>query len=117
MAAPEYGARQVKFGIEDKDVLKDISKKDNVIFVDVRNPNEISESPSACSGFVAGKFLLEEDCAPDDVSKELPNKDAHHIVFCAIGGRASTACQKLREFGYSNVYNAGGVGDLDLFLD
>ena len=112
-----YGMRKASFGIEDKDVLKTVasSKSDNVVFVDVRNPDEIAEAQ--CSRpFVEGKFLLEGDCDATNVQKYLPNKQAPHIVYCAKGGRAQKACQKLKELGYSNVYNAGGLSDID-FLE
>ena len=105
------------FGIEDDVVLKQVSSKDNVFFVDVREPEEIEQSSLQDKPFVAGKFLLEDNSDEALVSKELPDKEAHHIVFCAKGGRASKACQKLKTMGYSKVYNAGGLDDLDLFLD
>ena len=109
-----YGMRKASFGIEDKEVLKDVSADDKVVFVDVRNPDEI-EQAKCCRPYVEGKYLL-ENCDEEVVCKDLPDKDAPHIVFCAKGGRASKACQKLKDMGYSNVYNAGGLGDID-FLE
>mmetsp|Transcript_26766 Transcript_26766/g.37745 ORF Transcript_26766/g.37745 Transcript_26766/m.37745 type:complete len:169 (+) Transcript_26766:36-542(+) len=115
MSDPSYGVRKTMFGIEDKTFLKDVSTKENVIYVDVRDPDEI-EQAQCSKPFVAAKYLLGE-CDQDMVGKDLPDKDANHVVFCAKGGRASKACQKLKDLGYTNVYNAGGVGDLDLFLE
>mmetsp|Transcript_30186 Transcript_30186/g.61292 ORF Transcript_30186/g.61292 Transcript_30186/m.61292 type:complete len:164 (-) Transcript_30186:2317-2808(-) len=109
-----YGMRKASFGIEDKDVLKNVSANTDVVFVDVRNPDEI-EQAKCCRPFVEGKYLL-GDCDSDLVCKDLPVKDAPHIVFCAKGGRASKACQKLKDLGYTNVYNGGGLGDID-FLE
>ena len=38
------------------------------------------------------------------------------IVFCGQGGRAKCAKAKLESLGYSKVFNAGGLLDVD-FLD
>lgn len=113
-ADPTYGMRKTMFGIEEKGTLKDVSSNDKCIYVDVRNPDEIEQS-QCCRPFVEGSYLL-GDCDTEVVCKDLPDKDAHHVVFCAKGGRANKACQKLKELGYSNVYNAGGLGDID-FLE
>jgi len=108
---PSYTIRKASFGIEEKDILRNESKKKNVIFVDVRNPEEIQES-HCDRPFVEGKYLL-ENCDAGKVEDDLPDKDAPHIVFCAKGGRASKACQKLKSLGYKHVYNGGGLDDLD----
>jgi len=113
-----YEFRKVTFGIEDKDVLKDLaSLKKNVAFVDVRDPHEIDEVKCESRPFVRGQYLL-NNAALDSrvVSKDFPDKTASIIVFCAKGGRAAKACKNLRDLGYSSVYNAGGIGDLD-FLE
>ena len=107
-----YGMRKAVFGIKDKDDLKSISKQKNAILVDVRNPDEIAEE-NISHPFVEGRCLLENDCNMDEVQLLLPDSDAPHIVFCAKGGRAMKACQTLKELGYSKVYNAGGLRDID----
>ena len=113
---PTYGLRKAQFGIEDKDILKEISTKDNAMLVDVRNEDEI-EAKCCSQDFVSAKYLLSDaDCDEDKLCRDLPDKDANLIVFCAKGGRASKACMNLRKRGYRNVYNAGGITDID-FLD
>ena len=112
---PTYGLRKEQFGIEDKELLKKISSMDNAVLVDVRNEDEI-EALSCNQPFVAAKYLLNDNIDDDTMSKDLPDKNAHHIVFCAKGGRANKACANLRKNGYQNVYNAGGITDID-FLD
>lgn len=108
-ADPTYALRKAQFGIEDKDVLKEISMKDNAVLVDVRNEDEI-EAKCCDQDFVPGKYLLSDaDCDDDKLCRDLPDKDANLIVFCAKGGRASKACMNLRKRGYKNVYNAGGI--------
>jgi rhodanese-related sulfurtransferase len=122
-----YGMRKASFGIEDKDVLKNLvaaageSSSDNrnhkIVFVDVRNQDEIEQAGLSTRPFVKGSSLLDETVDARNVAKKLlPNKDATHIVFCAKGGRASKACHTLKELGYAKVYNAGGLDDLNLFL-
>ena len=109
---PSYTMRKESYGIEEKDSLRNKSKLKNAVFVDVRNREEIQES-QCDRPFVEGKYLLDENCDAGKVEDDLPDKDAPHIVFCAKGGRASKACQKLKSLGYKHVYNAGGLDDLD----
>ena len=99
----------VKLPMESK---KKVFEKKNAVLVDVRNPKEIQES-HCDRPFVAGKYLLEENCDEGRVQDDLPDKDAPHIVFCAKGGRAGKACRKLKNLGYEYAYNAGGLEDLD----
>lgn len=46
-------------------------------------------------------------------ANELPEvpKDAQVFVHCAVGGRAGKACGILREQGWTNVTNIGGLSD------
>ena len=112
-----YGVRRATFGIEDATTLKGIVANNEVVFVDVRNPDEIEEASLQSRPFVEGKFLLGDDEDAAAAASLLPNKDATHLVYCAKGGRAAKACQRLKDLGYSKVYNAGGFNDLGLFLD
>jgi rhodanese-related sulfurtransferase len=116
-----YGLRKATFGIVNKETLRRVvegQKKNDVVFLDVRNPDEIAESSLSNVPFVVveGRYLLSEDSASiaKQASRDIPRKDTPCIVFCAKGGRAMKACQTLtNDLGYTNVYNAGGISDID----
>jgi rhodanese-related sulfurtransferase len=116
-----YGLRKATFGIVNKETLRKVvegQKKNGVVFLDVRNPDEIAESSLSNAPFVVveGRYLLSEDSASiaKQASRDIPRKDTPCIVFCAKGGRAMKACQTLTNaLGYTNVYNAGGISDID----
>ena len=42
---------------------------------------------------------------------EIP-KDKPVVVYCASGGRSATAARMLLQAGYTDVVNAGGLGDM-----
>jgi len=129
MLEATYGVRKATFGIADKAQLRelldaDAAKKKNVVFIDVRNADEIQEDPFEHDSFkcVRGKCLLSDDSdgeaetilrqadlLPDGETDRPP---ATLLVFCAKGGRAKKACERLKARGYANVYNAGGRDDL-----
>lgn len=88
--------------------------KSGVPVVDVRQ--------EACEGYVKGATLI----SIDDLSKKDPAalkkveeitkgaKDAKIAIYCKAGGRAQKAIGVLKEAGYKNLINLGGV---DTFYD
>ena len=40
------------------------------------------------------------------------SKDKPVVVYCASGGRSATAARMLLQAGYTDVVNAGGLGDM-----
>ena len=131
--------RQVMFGlVEDQDVVRKLllekqqnnkgndenGSSNDVVFLDVRNPDEIAQSSLMDKDipYIEGRYLL--DNSPDDdkltVIQEQLQKSKKLVVFCAKGGRAMKAIETLKKLGYTqdngyDVYNAGGINDvLDL---
>jgi phage shock protein E len=107
---PSYAMRQDSFGLEDKRVLAEIAKKENVVFVDARSMEEIAEA-ALDRPYVHGNFILQEDL--QHLHQILPNNSAPIVVFCKVGGRAKKVCDILEKNGYTNVSNAGGLADVD----
>eukprot|EP00529_Nitzschia_sp_RCC80_P033048 CAMPEP_0113467074 /NCGR_PEP_ID=MMETSP0014_2-20120614/14618_1 /TAXON_ID=2857 /ORGANISM="Nitzschia sp." /LENGTH=134 /DNA_ID=CAMNT_0000359353 /DNA_START=380 /DNA_END=784 /DNA_ORIENTATION=- /assembly_acc=CAM_ASM_000159 len=129
--------RKAMFGLEDQDTIRNLLLDDddenNVVFLDVRNPDEVAETSLLKEKnipFVEARYLL-SDGDDDDKSKEqlqeqlqrdLPKKSSSDtttttkfVVFCAKGGRAMKAIDTLtKKLGYdgNNIYNAGGVSDV-----
>ena len=46
------------------------------------------------------------------VSKMFPDKNTEIRLYCRSGGRADKAMSALKEAGYTNVSNAGGIDDV-----
>lgn len=73
------------------------------ILLDVRTKEEYAEAHIPNSISIPLKDL--EDRFEDD----LPNKDAKILIYCRSGYRSEVAGEILQDFGYTNVYNIGGI--------
>mmetsp|Transcript_16547 Transcript_16547/g.31343 ORF Transcript_16547/g.31343 Transcript_16547/m.31343 type:complete len:129 (-) Transcript_16547:266-652(-) len=114
----DYDARAQELGFAPKEEIKkivDASKGDDVVFLDVRGESEIAAEP-----FKGEYKIVYTPCSRTDASELvqtskdiLPDKEANVIVFCRSGARAKTAKEALEAEGYTKVYNAGGVTDMD----
>ena len=109
-AAPEVATAQE---------LKKAYAHPNIVVIDVRSPGEITTkvdvSGKGALWFNApGTPLANPDLAPGGaVASQLPkNKATPIIVYCASGKRSQKAASILREQGYENVLNAGGIGQI-----
>ena len=82
------------------------------VFIDVRDSSDISQS-----GTIAGALQIPRgfiEFAADDsmpMHNKALTKDADIYLVCGAGGMAALAGQTLKEMGYSNVTNVGGIGD------
>lgn len=75
----------------------------DAVWIDVRTPSEYA------SGHLKQARLIPFDGIEAGVTGlELP-LDAPIYLYCAVGGRAEVAKQRLQALGYSNVTNAGGL--------
>lgn len=81
-------------------------KDPNVVFVDVRKPEE------NVTGYVSGSINLTYGIATQaDYELVLPDKSTPIIVYCASGIRSAKAAALLVSWGYLNVYDMGKVAD------
>jgi len=74
------------------------AQKENSLFIDVREPQEVAESPVSNS-INLPRGILEMDIAQCSI-------EVNHPIFlhCASGGRASFAAEQLTRLGYKNVW-------------
>lgn len=72
--------------------------------VDVRTPEE----------FRGGSYPGAINIPVQDFARRLTEvpKDKPVILFCASGVRSAAAARALKQAGYSDVTNAGGLGDM-----
>lgn len=75
--------------------------KNNPYLIDVRSTAEFA------MGSAAGAVNIPVDILPVRIN-EVP-KDRTIIVFCRSGARSASATQILKNAGYQNVVNGGGV--------
>jgi len=81
----------------------------DVLFLDVREPNEV-----ATSGKVPGALNIPRGLVEFRADPNAPTHDAQFdraktiVAYCASGGRSALVGHTLKEMGYANVRNLGG---------
>jgi phage shock protein E len=71
--------------------------------LDVRTPGEFS------GGHVSGAQNIPVETLPAGASKV--SKDKPVVVYCRSGARSARAASALREVGFTEVYDLGGIGN------
>ena len=85
---------------------------ENTVFVDVRDSGDIAKT-----GTVAGAVRINRGFLEFAADENLPyfnaglSKDADIVLVCGAGGQAALAGKTLKEMGYQNVCNVGGISD------
>jgi phage shock protein E len=74
------------------------------IIVDVRTPEEFRDG-----AYPGAKNIPLSDLGPR--LGEIP-KDKPVVLYCASGARSSSAARAMKQAGYADVINAGGLGDM-----
>ena len=87
------------------DELENIIKNNkNTLILDVRTVGE----------FRSGHIPNAKNIPVQELSSQVNNLDAYKdddiIVYCASGGRSSSAANILSKNGFNKVYNLGGIG-------
>ena len=83
--------------------------RDDVVFLDVREPGEQHENGQIQGSVLAPRGLLEFQADPDsphhnkgiDGSKKL-------VIYCATGGRSALAAKTLADMGFADVCHVAG---------
>ena len=84
----------------------------NSLFIDVRDSGDIAKS-----GTIAGALRIPRGFLEFAADENLPyfnaslSKDADIVLVCGAGGQAALAGKTLKEMGYQNVCNVGGIAD------
>jgi rhodanese-related sulfurtransferase len=84
----------------------------NSLFIDVRDSGDIEQS-----GTIAGALRIPRGFLEFAADESLPyfnsslRKDADIVLVCAAGGQAALAGKTLKDMGYKNVCNVGGIAD------
>lgn len=81
------------------------------MIIDVRTLDEWN------SGHLASAQHLELQLVAGSIEQLVPNKDQQLFLYCRSGNRSGQAKTLVEAMGYSNVINAGGVGDASALLN
>ena len=98
-AVPRIGAEEAKGLVGRPDVL----------FLDVREPNEVAASGKVPGAVAIPRGLVEFRADPASPLHDASFDRAKTVVaYCASGGRSALVLKTLKEMGYDNVRNLGG---------
>jgi len=75
------------------------------VILDVRSPDEFGD------GFYPGAKNIPVNELPHRLADVGP-RSKPVVVYCASGGRSAVAAQILKANGFTDVTNAGGLGDM-----
>ncbi len=79
---------------------------ENAILLDVRTEEEYNEK------HIDGAILFTLDTINENtVANIISDKKAVIIVYCQSGNRSHQALEKLKELGYTNVYDLGSISN------
>lgn len=82
------------------------------VFIDVRDSGDVAKTGTIEGALRIPRGFL-EFAADDNTPYHNPalQKDAEIYVVCAVGGQAALSGKTLKDMGYTNVTNVGGIGD------
>ena len=99
-----FGGQKYK-NINNEELENIIKNNKNALILDVRTVGE----------FRGGHIPNAKNIPIQELNSQLSNlnasKDDNIIVYCASGGRSSSAANILSKNGFSKVYNLGGIGN------
>ena len=92
-----------------KQLKKMLDDGDDVIILDVRESEQISEGSIPFDDFNKENFVhITRGNLEWDINKIIPNKNAKIVTYCRRGGRGALAAQVLRKMGYKNATTLKG---------
>ena len=83
----------------------EIAMEENAVLLDVRTPEEHK------TGYLDGAILIPLAELESKISGSVPVKTTPIYIYCRSGRRASTAVEKLKSLGYTDLHNVGGLED------
>lgn len=85
---------------------------DGALLLDIRDGAELARTGQAKGALHVSRGLLEFAAAPDSPNRNPEFRpDRPIVMFCASGGRVFLAGKMLKDMGYQEVYNLGGLKD------
>ena len=82
-----------------------VAIKGNAILIDVRSVAEFNE------GYLPGAINIPHTEVADKISTIAPDKSTPLYLYCRSGRRVDIAMKALKEIGYTDMTNLGGLND------
>lgn len=93
--------------------VRGLLDREDVLIVDVRDPNEVQASGKLKGAVNVSRGMLEFRADPESPSHNPAfRNDKTVVLYCGSGGRAALGGKTLQDLGYRNVRNAGGFQEL-----
>lgn len=85
--------------------IEDLNIEENIVLLDSREPKEFKTSHIKNAVLVGyDHFNIK------NVTKQIKDKNQKIVVYCSLGIRSETIAKKIKDAGYTNVYNLyGGI--------
>jgi rhodanese-related sulfurtransferase len=84
----------------------------DAVFVDVRDSGDIAKSGTIAGAVRVPRGFIEFAADPDtQFHNPALTHDAELYLVCGAGGQAALAGKTLKEMGFRNVTNIGGIGE------
>jgi rhodanese-related sulfurtransferase len=81
-------------------------------FIDVRDSGDIAKSGTIAGAHRVPRGFIEFAADPEmQFHNPIFDKDAELCLVCGAGGQAALAGKTLKDMGYKDVINVGGIGD------
>lgn len=84
---------------EVKSLVDNFNDQDNLVIIDVRTNEEYKE----------GHIKNSINIPVDNIEKINYRKDTKIVLYCRSGNRSNQAALKLKNLGYENIYDMGGI--------
>ncbi len=78
---------------------------EDAILIDVRTKEEYDES------HLVGSINMDSVTIIDEIERQVPDKNTKIVVYCRSGNRSRATLEKLKEKGYTNVYDLGSISN------
>ena len=95
--------KQITGSIEVSELKEKLRSTQDFVLLDVRTPEEVSEG-------TIDQRAVHMDYLADGFSNQVSTLDRKmpYYVYCRAGGRSSQAVDKMKELGFSELYNVEG---------
>jgi len=88
---------------------RSLAQRTDVLFLDVREPNEVAASGKVPGAVNIPRGLVEFRADPESALHDAQFDRAKTIItYCASGGRSALVGKTLKDMGYQSVRNLGG---------
>ena len=87
------------------DIEKIMNENENYIILDARTIEEYND------GHILGAICSPNETIDENVVSKLPDKEQLILIYCRSGNRSKQATKKLKDLGYLNLIEFGGIID------